>query len=145
MAYQEARERIRDVLKDISITDPVSMEIVRVYEDPPPALEDLPCFVLFGDAGDVFEFGAGGGGHSETVTERVTLFVADESFQDAGRYVRAFRAAFVEAFKSEAGLDGHGEIQRITWERRTGFEYPRESRKHYIGQNYFITFHVLVP
>ncbi len=138
MAYADARDRIKTVLEGLSITSPADMSIKRVYADPPPTIEDDPCFVMFGPAG-AFGYTAGGAAIIEgPETERARVYVHDADYGRAAALVAAFRAALIAAFKTEATLNGHAELAEVRWDH-TG------SSEKFTVQDFYFTFLVKVP
>ena len=122
MAYEDARSRIATVLAAVAITSPLALAIKKVYEDPPAAVEDAPCFILYGSNGQA-EWMVGGDATEESHVERCRLIVHDADLERAARLVRAFRAATIAAFKTESGLGGHAVISSFRWEEPKAFTY----------------------
>lgn len=46
MTWADVRAQLVTMLGELSITDPVADAIVHVYEFPPKAAQDFPCFVI---------------------------------------------------------------------------------------------------
>jgi len=117
------------------------MAIKKVYEDPPATVEDHPCFILYGSAGQV-EWMVGGDATEEDHTERCRLLLQDSDLGTAARLVRAFRAATIVAFQAESGLQSHATVFGFRWEEPKGFTY---GARDYAGLDFLIGFHVNSP
>jgi len=141
VGYEDARSRIATVLAGVSITSPTAMAIKKAYEDPPATVEDHPCFILYGSAGQA-EWMAGGDATEEDHTERCRLLVHDAELERAARLVRAFRAATILAFRAESGLQGHATVFGFRWEEPKAFTY---GGRDYTGLDFLIGFHVNSP
>src|SRR3990172_167240 len=141
MSYEDARARIKTVLEDVRITSPERLGIKKVYDDPPSTVEDHPCFILYGSTGQVEGMG-GGDATEEDHTERCRLLVHDSDLDRAARLVRAFRAATIEAFKTEAGLAATAIVFSFRWEEPKDFGY---GGRDFTGQDFLIGFHVIAP
>ena len=143
MAYQDCRDHIKGVLEAISITDPVVQEIVKVYEQLPETLEDVPCFVMGGSSGGTgWSVGGVSTAGLEEHTERCGLLVEDADYEQAGKVLRAFWKATLTAFQDDSGLGGHGQVSAFRWEEPEPLSY---AGRHYVGQDFLITFMVKVP
>src|SRR3990170_1456781 len=122
VGYEDARSRIGAVLATVAITSPLALAIKKVYADPPSTVEDQPCFILYGSAGQA-EWMVGGDATEEDHTERCRLLVHDADLERAARLVRAFRAATIAAFGAESGLSSHATVFAFRWEEPKGFTY----------------------
>lgn len=143
MAYQDARDHIKTVLAGLSITSPADMKIVRVYEEPPATVEDWPCFIMYGPAGS-FQYSVGGAAIDEgPETEKVRLVLHDEKPQFAAELVRAFRAALIAAFKTEATLGGHAELGEVRWDSPGPMAHA--GREDWSVQDFYFAFRVKAP
>jgi hypothetical protein len=136
MSYEDARGYLAGVLEDVSITSPIEQSIQRVYTDPPDKVPDLPCFIMYGSAGES-DWAMGGVTALETHTEMVRLVLHDADADRAAALVEAYRKATITALASAGGLGGNGVISKLAWERRASAPYGGQE---YFVQDFFITF-----
>lgn len=102
MGWRDARKRIAAILGQVVINDPLVAGIARVYQTPPPTVEDVPCFIIMPPA---LKVERGSSLRIKTYTVRLRCLVSDEDFAQAADLVDAFREAVVDAFDSDVRLD----------------------------------------
>ena len=124
MAWAEAKTQIAVVLGGVAVTTPVAQTIKKVYTSPPGTLQDLPCFVIFPPACEIWR--GSGGLRRKTYTVRLRLFVVD-----------AYREATMDAFDVAVTLNATADnIQGPTAEEAAAFEY---AGKKYTGMDFLLT------
>lgn len=137
MAWKDARTEIKALLETVSIAEPIKEAIARVYEFPPPTVEDLPCFIIGLPA---LKIERGPSLRIRTYKVRLTLLVRDADVDRAAEIADAYREAILDVFDADVTLGGNcTQALAPEFEEGSGFEYPGGSGKHYVGYDIFLT------
>lgn len=90
-SWTDAKARIKTLLEAVAITAPVAQTIKRVYADPPAAILDIPCFVIYPPA--VVENARPSGMlRRQQYVARLRLFVKDADLDQAAALCDAYRS-----------------------------------------------------
>lgn len=110
MTWAEAKTEIStllggdgDSILPVSITSPVAMSIKKVYANPPGAVTDFPCFIIYPPR---VEVARGVSRRDKTYTVRCLLLVQDADLARAAELLDAFREATVNVFDDAVALHG---------------------------------------
>ncbi len=103
MAWAAAKAELVTILGGVSITSPITQTIARVYPDPPAAVQDLPCVIIYPPSLDVQRIA---GTRYKVYRSRLLLLVRDEDLDRAAAIVDAYRESLVDAFDSNVRLNG---------------------------------------
>jgi len=141
MAWRDARARIAAILGAISLAEPASVSITRVYETPPAQVQDTPCFIVIPPALEVKR--GSSGLRIKTYTVRLSLLVTDEALDRAADLVDAFREAVVDAFDSDLTLAGTATM--ITGPNAEEASPIRYGGKDYTGIDFLLTVQIQGP
>src|SRR3990170_2834236 len=103
MTWAAAKAELVTILAGISITSPIAQTIAKVYPDPPGAVQDLPCVIVYPPSLDVQRIA---GTRYKIYRSRLLLLVRDEDLDQAAAIVDAYRESLVDAFDSNVRLNG---------------------------------------
>src|SRR3990167_8161155 len=119
MAWTDIRAAIVARLELVSITSPVAQTVKKVYATPPPAIQDLPCFIIYPPRAVIAR---GAGGRTKLYTVRCRLLVKDADLDRAADLADAYREAAIDAFDADVVLF-NGALAGQDCEEAAGFLY----------------------
>lgn len=145
MGLREALDKIVEIQKAMSISDPVSLEVKRVWKYVPPGnitLGDIPCWF---NSWDMVETEWLPGNMREVdYSVNMSLAVADVSAgQDVGSDIAtAFWEETLKAFRDDHMLGGTDRIQKLRGGGPTLITISFGGRS-YVGLNLWLDIHVV--
>lgn len=128
MTWAAARAELATQLATVSITSPITQTIRRVYQTPPGAVQDTPCFIIF-PPGVIVERPFGGL-RIDRHRVRIALLLRDADKDRAGELVDAYREALITLVDSHITLNSTvtvisaQEVEEGTSVSYAGMEYP---------------------
>ncbi len=114
--WSAARAAIASILGAVIITEPVGMQIAKVYETEPQTIGDFPCAIIMGYAMHVQR---GAGLRIKTYQVRLRLVVREASLARKQELLEAFAEASITAFDGATRLglaDNYHVIEGPNWE-----------------------------
>lgn len=137
MDWNDVRAQLKTLLEAVSITEPIEETIARVYEFPPPTVQDIPCFIIGLPALKVERAPSL---RIKTYRVRLSLLVRDADVDRAAEIADAYREAILDAFDADVTLGGKStQALAPEFEEGSGLEYPQGSGNYYVGYQAFLT------
>lgn len=127
--WPTARTQIEGILAGVSIGDPVSLTIERVYSTQHANVVEFPCFQIRDAPRRVVR--RPGSGREKTYDVRLRFMVKDADLEQADAIIDAFEEASITAFDTAVTLDlggGYFVIEGPNWEEKQTFEEVKGAR-----------------
>lgn len=141
-SWTDAKARIATLLAAVSITSPVAQTIKKVYSNPPGAVQDVPCFIIYPPAVPRNERPSGSLRTQEYVV-RLRLLALDADLERAAALCDAYRSivlgegAALGTFDADVTLNATCvAILGPTAEEAASFQYGAKS---YTGIDFLLT------
>lgn len=128
MSWPTARAELKALLATVAITSPITQTIKKVYEFPPGAIQDKPCFIIYPPAITIER--RSGGWRSDRYRVRVALLVQDADKDRAAELVSAYIDKVTDLIDANVTLNGTAtvvneqETEEGTAIAYGGLEYP---------------------
>jgi hypothetical protein len=101
--YLDFLSRIAALLGTVEVSEPVVQGIARVYRNPPAAIQDLPCFIIYPPS---LAVARGSSLRVKRYAVRLRLLVLDADVGRAADLVDAYREAVMDLFDIDLTLAG---------------------------------------
>lgn len=138
MDISSAIARIVEILEDVGISDPVSLQMKRVYDFPPSRANNLtstPCAMIewsLQNEDRLVDF------RRQFYNVHIQVFVNEASNNRAAQIASAFMPAIVDAFDADITLDGNVTETTLTGNTPTLASLEWNSRT-YVGLDFNLT------